>query len=109
MRPELSIRENGAASAELLACPECDLLQRAVELPPRAAAVCRRCGAVLYRELPDWLDRTLAYTLAAAILFVVANAFPIVVMEMQGHRSIHDAHRRRAGPAPPGHDQRRRC
>jgi len=87
VRPELGIREDGAAGAELLACPECDLLQRAVELPPRAAAVCRRCGAVLYRELPDWLDRTLAYTLAAAILFVIANAFPIVVMEMQGHRS----------------------
>lgn len=87
MRPELSVRENGAAGAELLACPECDLLQRAVELPPRAAAVCRRCGAVLYRELPNWLDRTLAYTLAAAIIFVVANAFPIVTMEMQGHRS----------------------
>jgi paraquat-inducible protein A len=87
VRPELSVGQDGAVDAELLACPECDLLQRAVELPPRAAAVCRRCGAVLYRELPDWLDRTLAYTLGAAILFVVANAFPIVTMEMQGHHS----------------------
>ena len=41
MRPELGIREDGAAGAELLACPECDLLQRAVELPPRAAAMAR--------------------------------------------------------------------
>ena len=87
VRPELSVRESGAAGTELLACPECDLLQRAVALPPGATALCRRCGATLYREQPDSLDRTLAYTLAAAIAFVIANAFPIVVLDMQGHRS----------------------
>lgn len=87
MRPESTAEETNALGAELLACPECDLLQRAVELPPRASALCRRCGALLYRERPDSLDRTLAYTLAAAIVFLLANAFPIVGMDMQGHRS----------------------
>lgn len=32
----------------------------------------------------DNIDRPLAYTLAAAILFVIANAFPIVGLQVQG-------------------------
>lgn len=42
---------------------------------------------VLYRNVPDSLDRTLALTLAAAVLFVVANAFPIVGLDAQGNRT----------------------
>lgn len=83
----LSLTLHDPPGAQLVACAECDLLQRAITLPPRGSALCRRCGAVLYRERPDSLDRTLAYTLAAAVLFVLANAFPIVVVELQGHRS----------------------
>jgi|SRR5262245_6683224 len=52
--------------ASLIACHECDLLQREVPLAPGGAARCPRCGAVLYRNTPDGLDRTLAYTLGAA-------------------------------------------
>jgi paraquat-inducible protein A len=39
-------------------------------------------------------DRPLAYTLAAFILFVIANAYPIVTLEVQGNRqtaSLYDA------------------
>lgn len=75
------------ATQALIACHECDLLQREVVLAPGAAARCRCCGAVLYRQVPDSLERTLAYTLAATILFVLANAFPIVGLDAQGHRS----------------------
>jgi len=71
----------------LIACHECDLLQRGVPLAPRATARCTRCGAVLYRNTPDSLDRTLAYALAAAVLFVVANAFPIVGLDAQGNHT----------------------
>ena len=72
----------------LIACHECDLLQReAVTLPPRGKALCRRCGAVLYRNNPDGLDRTLAYALTAAVVFVVANSFPIVGLDAQGNRT----------------------
>ena len=68
----------------LIACPECDLLQR--EPPPDAGAVvsCARCGAGLYRRSPDSINRTLACALGAAVLFVVANAFPIVGMTIEG-------------------------
>ncbi|MGH7260597.1 MAG: paraquat-inducible protein A [Nitrospiraceae bacterium] len=72
--------------ASFIACHECDLLQREIALPPGGTACCPRCDGVLYRSIPDGADRTLAYMLGAAVLFVVANAFPIVALEAQGTR-----------------------
>jgi len=71
----------------LIACHECDLLQRETTLSPGGTAYCRRCGAVLYRRTPDSLDKTLAYALGAAVLFIVANLYPIVGLEVQGNRT----------------------
>lgn len=71
----------------LHACHDCDLLQREVALPPGGTARCPRCGAVLYRRQTDGLDRTLAFSLGAAVLFLVANAFPIVSLDAAGHHS----------------------
>ena len=71
----------------VIACHECDLLQREARLPRGGVARCRRCGAILYRDSPDSLDRTLALSLAAAILFLIANSFPIIGIELQGNRS----------------------
>ncbi|MGZ8219906.1 paraquat-inducible protein A [Methylomagnum sp.] len=70
-----------------IACHECDLLQREIPLPAGGTATCPRCGATLYRNNPAGLDRTLALLLAAAILFVLANAFPIVTIEARGTRN----------------------
>ena len=70
----------------LIACHECDLLQREIILPPGGVACCRRCGGVLYRNKPDSLDRTLALTLGAAVLFILANMFPVVGLDAQGTR-----------------------
>ena len=72
-------------SGALTACHECDLLQREPILPPGGVACCRRCNAVLFRDIPDSVDRALAYTLGAAILFFVANIFPIVGLDVQGN------------------------
>ena len=74
-------------SAQFIACRYCDLLQREIPLKPGCAASCSRCGAVLYRNATDSIERTLAYTLAAAVLFVVANLFPIFAIEVQGAHS----------------------
>jgi len=71
----------------LHACHDCDLLQREVPLVPGGTARCPRCGAVLYRRKPNGLDRTLAYSMGAAVLFVIANSFPIVGLEAAGHHS----------------------
>ena len=70
--------------APLIACPECDLLQRETPLPPRRTACCSRCGAALYRSTSNSLDRSLAFTLAAVILLLIANALPIASLEVRG-------------------------
>src|SRR5512141_3073290 len=74
-------------SPRLVACPECDCLQREVPVPRNGRAECARCGAELYRNKPHSLDRTLAFLLGAAVLFLVANAFPIMQLDAQGLRT----------------------
>lgn len=71
----------------LIACPQCDVLQRPPALPRGAAACCVRCGALLFRRIHHGMERTLALILTAACLFLLANAFPIVGLEVQGVRT----------------------
>ncbi|MDX1814490.1 MAG: paraquat-inducible protein A [Thermodesulfobacteriota bacterium] len=65
----------------LLACHECDLVHKIPPLPARATARCVRCGAVLFRDKPDSIDRPLALTLAGIVLFVVACSFPFLTLK----------------------------
>ena len=74
----------GAAPAPLIACHECDLLQREAALPRGGVARCGRCGAKLYRNHPESLEHTLALAAGAVVLLVVANAFPIVGLALEG-------------------------
>jgi paraquat-inducible protein A len=71
-------------TTRLTACPECDCLQREVALAENGQAECVRCGAELWRNKPASLDRTLAFLMGAAMLFFVANAFPIMRLDAQG-------------------------
>ena len=71
-------------SGPLIACHECDLLQREAALPQGGVARCGRCGAELYRSHPHSLERTLALTVSAIVLFVIANSFPIVGLQLEG-------------------------
>lgn len=71
----------------IIACRECDCLQREVLPPPRGTAQCVRCGAGLFRNKPGSLDHTLAFLIAAAVLFIVANSFPLLALENQGVRN----------------------
>lgn len=71
----------------LIACRECDLLLREIWLDPGGIACCRCCGAPLYRNSPGSLDRTLALVLAASVLFVIANVYPLLGIEIQGSRN----------------------
>jgi paraquat-inducible protein A len=67
----------------VVACHDCDLLNR---LPDDVAAtlLCPRCGAVLHRHRPDSIDRSLALTLSALTLFIVALSFPFLAMKSGG-------------------------
>ncbi|HKC49780.1 MAG TPA: paraquat-inducible protein A [Myxococcota bacterium] len=67
-----------------MACPDCDLLQRLGDVPEGSRALCPRCGGLLRRNPRNGQERALALTLAAAVLFVVANSFPFLSFEMKG-------------------------
>ena len=73
--------------ASLIACPDCDLLQRLPALSPGASARCPRCDRELWRRRADSLNRTLALTLAAAVLYVVANAVPMLGLSAVGRQA----------------------
>jgi paraquat-inducible protein A len=77
--------------APLIACPECDLLQREIALPSGETAACARCGLALYRggggAGSHRLNRTIAFTLAALVLLVIANTLPIASLDLRGQHS----------------------
>ncbi len=68
----------------LIACPDCDLLQRIPLLPPGGKARCPRCGKVVAAHKPCSLERTLALTVTAAIAFIVANMMPLMGLSAVG-------------------------
>jgi paraquat-inducible protein A len=70
--------------AQIMACHDCGLIHHLRALPERGAASCTRCGAVLYRHKTNSIDRALMLTLAALILFVVANSFPFLTFALEG-------------------------
>lgn len=71
--------------AALAACHECDLLLQPVALSvPRSRARCPRCGARLYDCHRNRLEKILALSLAALVLLLTANLYPIVGLNIQG-------------------------
>ena len=75
------------ADAALVGCPHCDLLQRLPDLAPGASARCPRCDEELWRRREDSLNRTLALTIAAAVLFAVANSVPMLGLTIVGREA----------------------
>jgi len=70
----------------LVACHECDLLHHRRPLPKKGVAHCRRCGALLYRHHDErqLLEQSLALSLTALILYLLANLFPFLSIELNG-------------------------
>jgi paraquat-inducible protein A len=69
---------------EIICCKLCDLAHRVDELPPGAAAECSRCGSTLTKRKANSLRRTAALSLAALVLYVPANIYPILRMDYYG-------------------------
>lgn len=68
----------------IAACGTCGQVQRLEALEPGAVAECCRCGAVLRKRRTDSLRRTSAFSLGALILYVPANIYPILSIELYG-------------------------
>lgn len=50
------------------------------------SAHCSRCQALLYRHHPLGLERALAFAVTALVCFLIANAFPLLGLEIAGDR-----------------------
>lgn len=73
-----------AAPDALIACETCGLVQQMDPLPPGTAAECARCNSFLGAAGRGRLDATAALTLAALVLYVPANIYPILSMHLYG-------------------------
>lgn len=71
----------------MVCCKICGLVQRQGALAPGMLAECVRCRARLGDHRPNSLSRTAAFTLAALALYVPANIFPILRMDLYGVHS----------------------
>ena len=66
--------------AALVGCHACDLVSRMGRPLKGRRLRCPRCGAVLHRRKPNSIARTWALLLTATILYIPANAFPIMTV-----------------------------
>lgn len=69
---------------KLVVCEHCDSVYRRRAVAPGEAARCMHCTSVLYRASRLDIDRWLALTIAAAIVFVIANVCPVIRISFQG-------------------------
>jgi paraquat-inducible protein A len=76
------------ADASLVACLDCDLLQRIPEVPAGASVRCPRCDKELWRHKPDSHNRTMALTLAALVLYLIANTVPMLGLHAAGREAF---------------------
>jgi len=69
--------------SSLIACHDCDLIQRLPVLSITGTVRCIRCGAVLYQKRHNSVDRTLSLAIAGLILFFLANSFPFLSFKLE--------------------------
>lgn len=70
--------------ASLVICEYCDAVYARLPLQRGEVARCQQCGSELYRNSRADVDVMLALTLTSAIVFVIANSYPIVELNVQG-------------------------
>jgi paraquat-inducible protein A len=72
------------AREDVVCCPTCGLMQKIDLLDPHTTAECVRCGGVVSEYKASSLAPTTAFALAALVLYVPANIYPILLMERYG-------------------------
>jgi paraquat-inducible protein A len=68
----------------LIACKICGKVHSHPSLDPGTVAKCRRCGSRIAKRTSNSLHVTAALSLAALILYIPANLFPILRLDMYG-------------------------
>ena len=67
------------AKLSMMGCDTCKLVSRG-----REGALCPRCGFALHHRKPHSLTRTWALMIAAAVLYIPANTYPILTVSQLG-------------------------
>jgi paraquat-inducible protein A len=68
----------------IVACETCGLVQKVGPVPEGAVAECARCRFRLLHRRPNSRTRTIAFSLAALILYFPSNLYPIITTEYHG-------------------------
>ncbi len=71
----------------LIICHACDALQKVPEMHPGNTADCACCGSRLFRQPRGGLDRPLALIFTSLLLFIIANLYPILTLNIAGIES----------------------
>lgn len=72
-------REKAAGKVRPIGCHHCDYVNFAAP-----GAACARCGAVLHRRRHGSIGNSAALTIAAAVLYIPANLFPVMTITTLG-------------------------
>jgi len=76
--------ENEDALDNLIICHQCYTLHEETPIKDGSKACCVECGGILYRYDTKLIDHGIALSLTGLIFFVLANAFPLVQIEILG-------------------------
>ena len=68
----------------IVSCQTCGLVQQVEPVPNGFVARCARCEFQLFHRRPNSRVRTLALTLAALLLYIPSNLYPVVTAEYHG-------------------------
>lgn len=68
-----------------IACRNCDLIHELIPVKINEVARCSRCGNTLYVKKLTFVDRSLALTLSAFIMYFPANFYPILTLSVIGN------------------------
>jgi paraquat-inducible protein A len=68
-----------------IACQNCDIIHELIPVKINEVARCSRCGNTLYVKKLTFVDRSLALTLGAFIMYFPANFYPILTLSVIGN------------------------
>ncbi|OED44284.1 hypothetical protein ACH42_07935 [Endozoicomonas sp. (ex Bugula neritina AB1)] len=73
----------------ILLCPDCDLLikrSHVSNIAHKCAIYCPKCNRILREYHPNGLIKTLSWVITGGLLFIPANIFPVLIMEILGRQ-----------------------
>jgi len=76
--------ENEDELDNYIICHQCFTLQEEIPIEDGSKACCSACGGLLYRYDSKLIDHAIAWSMTGIIFFVLANAFPLIKIDMLG-------------------------